>query len=188
MKGRRGNSCRLCLSLSWLLLTTIGCSFAIRDYELQEVSSPKIPLRVGLYMAPSFRNYLDNRIQLGEGMRKGAEEAARKAFEDVVMIDSLSSAEIPRREIKAIASPEIVGAGIVLDPTLIQTSIRYQITVKWTIWSPDGKIIYMNTFRGEGISRAHFPSIETSTTLAAKEQYDKFLAHIVSHRWWEAIK
>jgi len=79
MKGRRAGSCRLYLSLSWILLTTIGCSFAIRDYALQEVSSPKIPLRVGLYMAPSFRNYLDNRIQLGEGMRKGAEEAARTA-------------------------------------------------------------------------------------------------------------
>jgi hypothetical protein len=188
-RQRKVSSIRLRLFLCGVILVTSGCHAGIREYTLQASPSPRIALRVGLYMSPAFRAYRDNLVgELGDGMRRGAEQAARQAFEEVVIIDSLSSAEIPRRAIKAIVSPEIVKVGAVAWG--VPGWLTYEITCTWTIWSADGKVVYMNTFTGTGTGRAFVASTRVSTamTFAAKDQYNKFLAHVASNRWWEGIK
>jgi hypothetical protein len=189
---RQVNSIRLWIFFVCVLLMTGGCaSFEVRDFDLEPPSSTKIPLRVGLYMSTEFRNYrtygLGADQRLGDGMRQAAERTVKLVFEDVVLIDSVSSIEIPRIGIKAIISPEIVGAVLLQNLPFLS---RYQITCKWTIWTPDGKIAYMNTFRGEGTDNSFVGTtrIDKSMTLAAKEQYQKFLVHILSTKWWEAIR
>jgi hypothetical protein len=189
-KRRRVGSLWLCVLLCGVLLGTSGClRFEIRDYDLQALSAPKIPLRVGLYMSPTFRTYQSLSYGpevLGEGMTKGAEQATRQAFEDVVIIDSLGT-NIPRSAIKAVATPEIVEARIINE---MGFRLTYEIVCKWTISSVDGRTVYMNTFRGQGVDSSFTARtrISTAMTLAAKDQYDKFVAHVVSTKWWDAIR
>lgn len=151
-------------------------------------SVSQVPLRVGLYMNPRFRNYLNYEshiISLGEGLTSGAEMALRKVFKEVVVVNETDS-DMSSQDIRAIISPEIVDSQIggLFPPS------RSRIVCKWTITGADGKIYYLNTITGVGVDSSFVGAtrISRSMMFAAGDMFEKFLTHMLATKWWEHIR
>lgn len=115
------------------ILTIEGCAVKIENLDIMLPSSDKIPLRVGLYMSPEFRNYTysigGGKYQIGEGLSIGAEKALKQVFNEVVIINNKS--DISNQDIKAVISPEILDVDVKDPPEPMR------ILCKWTISGAD---------------------------------------------------
>lgn len=170
---------------------------ALTDYTMEVTAESKIPLRAGLYMNSSFRNYALDKpnlfgprygpLHLGESMSSGAERALKAVFEEVVTLDGLVS-DPSKYEIKLLVSPEIIDTNLELHMGE-RAKITCQVVCKWSFARPNGKIVYLNTFVGEITHQGSILGILSSyadcMTLAIQNHYNKFLANIRSVKWWE---
>lgn len=174
------------LILFILSMVQSSCSglFEVRvndDYDLKmPASKEKIPLRVGLF-ASQIRNYTfegENvliTVYLGDGISRGAERALKIAFKEVALIDNMESS-ISAHNIDLIVTPEIVDHSFRRGFWPFQWNCR--VSCKWTMSDPYGKVSYMNTFTGEATGGK-----DSCMTSAVQEQFNKFLADILSKKW-----
>jgi hypothetical protein len=182
--------------LKWILLFLVTVLLISRcgPVGMKEINLPpttynKIPLKIGLYISPGFRNYIysphypqSGKYLVGDGLSKTADILFKEIFKEVILIDGMSNIAT---DIKAIISPEII------ETFFIGFSPEFHIVCKWTIISPGGKVYYMNTITGIGMGDRSFNGmkrISVALTNAVKDHYEKLLAHIHSTYWWENIE
>lgn len=173
------------------ILTIGGCAIKIENLDIMLPSSDKIPLRVGLYMSPEFRNYIYSKqgakFHIGEGLSIGAEKALKQVFNEVVIINNKS--DISNQNIKAVISPEILD----VDLSISYNDVIYffRTSCRWTISGADSKVYYNDTITGVGKHNS-FASGTTrakkALTNAIENHYFKFIEQMLSSKWWENIK
>ncbi|MBI5194724.1 MAG: hypothetical protein HZA10_00210 [Nitrospirae bacterium] len=213
-----------CFLLVGILIFS-GCSSSktlkVADFNNETTFSTKIPLKAGLY-DKVFQNcsctqkllaggngnifsFQTVKADIGEGMDRWANGSLKQIFKEVVIINSLKSSEI-NQEIDVFIIPQIMDIWCFPQGEVLVTS-------KWTVVSPEGKILYMNTFRSDirdsvmdpvfyrammmplffpvsgvffGPSRTNV--LEKSMNRVVNDQYQQFLTDILSYNWWENIK
>ena len=197
-RGHTGGGARR-IGLCLIVLAGGGCFGPMKvptDYAITGPPSgaDRIPLRVGLYMSPQFGNYSGNFgrgfISLGEAMSSGAERALRTAIEEVVIIKQLESRG-STEGVRAIVAPEIVEARMGNSDEKGFHKGHCQVWCKWTVSTPEGKLVYVNTVLGEAHHdrRAPAPTVWTECmTLAVQDQYRKLVEIISSTQWWQSIR
>jgi hypothetical protein len=182
-----------------LIALTTGCATVrMNDFYIDSPQA-KIPIRAGLYLNPVFRSPawtdyshtfpLDK--EMAAGMAQGAEKVLKDIFQELHVIDQGGVLAQDRYGVQAIVTPEIVEPGIVLKKRGgFWTEGQCEFVCKWTIYSTDGKILYMNTFVGTGKDSSFVGDtrINKGMTLAIKDNYQKFIDHMLSTKWWEGVK
>lgn len=198
MSNKRYISAIYILNLMFLMIFFSGCATVkISDFYIDPPPG-KIPMQVGLYMSPDFRNpvytYFSSIFPLGEeivaGMAAGAKKALKETFQEVYIIDRAESTDLSKYGVKAIVVPEIVEPGISIRGGGFGTEGKFEFVCKWTVYATDGKILYMNTFLGTGRD-SNFSGatrLNKGMILAIKDNYQKFITHMLSTKWWDGIE
>lgn len=187
MNSNQKKSSAIILSLFLIVLLSFGCVSVVRDFSIKKLSSPKAPLKVGLYMDAKFRNSTIFILKIGEGLSNGTERALNEIFNEVVIIDTES--DISKQDVKAIIYPEIVG---VESPNAggFWTMAEYWFICKWTVVDADGKILYANTIKGIGKDRsfAGATRLKKGVIRAVEDHYQKLMTDMLASKWWENVK
>jgi hypothetical protein len=130
-------------------------------------------------------------IDLGDALSSGAERMLNLLFQKVVIIQDMHLKDVSRSDIDAIVTPEVVKADFVAIGWPAITHDQCLIILKWSIIDKDGKMIYVNTFSGEGRrKRTKFTSwtvdeqINECMILALKDHFHKALGDISSAKWY----
>lgn len=178
-----------------LILTSLfflGCGNPIRVKEINILQNfyNKIPLKVGLYLSPSFCAYQYRgksfefkwvgHYLLGESICQTAPDFFKNSFKEVFIMNEKS---IPSN-VKLIISPEIIEAETI-GPTMAT-----HIIIKWTFANPKGKIYYLNTVKGIGKHDEGFwlpPAAREAFNSTLKDHYHRLYSHMHSTKWWEDV-
>ena len=174
------------LMLVVVLLFVAGCGIPPwADFHIEPPAPTKIPLRVGLYLSPAFRSYYHTyqgipTYPMGGAMSNISERALKAVFQEVVVLDE-KAFDLAKNDVRAVISPEMVATE--------NTWSVFRITCKWTIASTDGKILYVNTFTGDGNDNSFVGNTRIGKAMAnaTKDMFQKFLSHMTSVKWWEDI-
>jgi hypothetical protein len=178
-----------------LFITLIGGCTSYMEFPIKLSSQydggDKIPLRAGLYMTKNFKEYMQiiGRIEyhtdvfgkFGEALSKGAESMTTKAFREVVILDQVD--QEASKKVNVLITPEI--------DSIVSNYVGPTATVKikWTIKDITGKVLYMNTFVGEGSGKGtsfRYPTaLENAYTRAIEDHFNKAFAGISKNKWWE---
>lgn len=160
----------------------------------------KIPLRVGLWMPTDFLSYTYTKkvpmgmgdkfvFPLGEVFSKMSERMVETAFQETVTLSSLDDAIA--KNIKVVIFPQIQMIDIAAPPRA-WAYYRTMVIIKWTAVAPTGRIIWVNTFKGEGevkVSYSHRKrNVCKCMQLAVEDHFSKALDGIVSSTWWQSIE
>jgi hypothetical protein len=158
--------------------------------SLQPNDIDKIPLRAGLYMPKEFKDYtpLVGKIEfhteiyykIGEALSNGANEILNKAFRETVILDQEENAA--SKNVDVVVIPEI--------DSITAKSFNFATArIKWTIRDLNKKVLYLNTFVGEGKGEGfRGPTImESAYTHAIEDQFNKAFFGITKNKWWEGI-
>ncbi|MBI3354806.1 MAG: hypothetical protein HY034_07975 [Nitrospirae bacterium] len=181
-------------------------SIRLGSLNIMRHAEPKIPLKAWLYMDKRFRNFTfswkkSQKIEIGEGLSRGTEEALMEIFNEVVVIN----AEKPLKEIfnesviinikpdiskkndEVIIKPEIVDVFWISSD--IEDSQVY-LFCKWTIFDTKGKVLYVNTINAIGKDNSSFRSTRErkAMTQAVEDLYKKLLTQMYSSKWWMYIR
>jgi hypothetical protein len=183
-----------CLIATMALFT--GC--APKYVEFPVTLSPqaeqigKVPLRAGLCMPSEFRefvvpmyrqDYQTSFGSFGKALSTGAEQVAKRIFRDVVVLGNAAEAGAQQVD-------------VVVTPTVDRIAFNYDastatVKVKWTITDVSGKVLYMNTFIGEGDGKGtsiRYPTkLKHACTRAINDHFDKALVGLSDKRWWQAV-
>lgn len=177
-----------------------------KDSELTkgEVEN-KIPLIVGLYLKPHIKNYtyegksLDKMyyfttIHIGEAFSANSEKMLKNIFQQVVIIDQMDT-DLSEKNIDVIVAPEILDITSQFKVPAGEKSRKLvsQMTIRWDIGSPDGKIIYTTMIMGEAIVKflkrwtvSANEELEKENMLRLlKDQFSKAQEDIYSNKWWK---
>jgi len=166
------------------------------DTSRESLQVAKIPLRAGLYLSESFRQYSygfhaidqviymeDRFMKFGESLTKISKDVVGKAFTSHVVIERLDHLT-DLKDVDVIVIPEIYYI----------KAMRYSLNsvalvrIKWTIKDVHENIHFVDTFtsdikeneRGDkGFFRA--------CSLAMADQYKKTLVGITKYKWWEHV-
>ena len=184
-----------CLTIT-LSLLLVGCAPRYVEFPITSPTRSdgirKIPLRAGLYMSNSFKeltqimyvvDYTSVFGRFGPAFAKGAESMAKEAFEDVVILDHPEQAAVKKTNILIIPEIDFIG----FDYTASTATIK----IKWSIKDIGGKVLYLNTFIGEGDGKGtsiRYPTkLANACTRAIEDHFRKALDGILKTRWWEDI-
>lgn len=183
-----------CLLATIVLLTGCGPKYIEFPAALSSQSQGlvRIPLRAGLCMPPNFRefvvpmyrqDYQDFYGKFGEALTVGAEGMAKKAFKEVVVLAQAEEAASQRVDV--VVTPAIDYIGFDYGDSTAT------VKVKWTVADVSGRVLYMNTFIGQGDGKGtsfRYPTkLKKACTRAIEDHFDKTLVGLSGSRWWEAI-
>jgi hypothetical protein len=173
----------------------ICCDSIAMEFPIQSHVIAKIPLRAGLYIDKKFKDIpipqcdichtknfseSDLSIKFIEALNKGIETMTDKAFREVVIVDQLGP--VPK-EVNVLIIPEIDFIG---SYHIDGSTAPVKIKMKWTIKDINGKVLYMNTFIGEGIRKKEY-RYGFPCYLAIEDQLNKAFNGITESKWWEAV-
>lgn len=188
--------------LAVLSLTVISCSgdparTIPRDFGMQNAEiRDKIPLRAGLYLTPSFKNFSYRYawahpvyvlISMGVALEGGSIRALKNIFKEVVLIDGIDLDPL-KEKIDVVVTPEIVMVEVKHGASTYERDVR--TSIKWSIVSVEGKEIYMNTVTGEGSFKIAMTRSRTRDeavagyTRALQDHFLKAQDDIYSSKWW----
>lgn len=176
-----------------------------KDFQMSNAEvANKIPLRAGLYLSPTIKNYLRRgplasfvihvSFSMGDALSNGSERMLRNIFQDVVIIDQFKN-DLSAENIDVVVTPEVVGIfskGKMPSDSVVPQVIL-QFVVKWNIVSLDGKNIYMNSITGECLQKKSYSftsgGIEedekNNMLLLIKDQFQKAQDDIYTSGWWK---
>lgn len=194
------------MALSPLAALADDDSIRLGMLNIMRHSETKIPLKAQLYMDKRFCNFTfswkkSQKIEIGEGLSRGAEEALMEIFSEVLVVN----AEKPLNEIfnesvainikpgiskkkdEVIIKPEIVDIFWIISD--IEDPQLYLIC-KWTIFDAKGKVLYVNTINAIGRDNSSFRSTRErkAVTQAVEDLYKKLLTQMYASKWWEYIR
>jgi hypothetical protein len=199
---------------------TVGCTTfrytANKDFEIPVPTANKIPIRIGLYKPLDvcqheiIKGRRDHRTvyQFGDAICNGIERILSGIFNEVVALESIDS-DVSKYGVKAIVVPEIVLSNVLLGGTKFQ-DFEVLIRIKYTVTDNNKKILWMDTFQGEGRIKQDKSFIYKSgflpplmiylcitqekrdmlkgMQLALEDHFRNALVGMLSSRWWESIK
>jgi hypothetical protein len=187
---RSGLKWGLLLLLLLIFISSCG-SIGIKEINLSQTISNKIPLKVGLYLSSSLCNYhyrgafegqWTGDFLLGDSVCTSAPIFFKKFFTEVIITDGKTDLS---NNLKLIISPEIIEAET-RGPTQ-----ETRITIKWTFVSPEGKVYYLNTVTGNARSDIgiFLPKRgRVAFTNALTDHFQKLQVDIHNSKWWENIE
>lgn len=176
------------------------------DFQMTNVEvAEKIPLRAGLYISPSIKNFEKKggifmpyvmvfSFPIGDAMSIGCEKTLRNIFRNVVLIDRLDS-DLSKKDIDVLIIPELSGLIQERESARVIGPVKpvVHMVMKWKIVSTDGKNIYFNTIKGGGTLM--FPICYTldgqtevernSMLFVMKDLFQKSQDDIYSNAWWK---
>jgi hypothetical protein len=172
------------LFLLVILITTAGCAANFTNFELNPQPAAKIPLRAALYLSPGLRNQRSfGNFPLGEAMSSSAEKTLKMIFKDVVVLGGTDTPQEAGVNIVISAKYEnLVGTG--------RLNGKWDIVYKWTVVTPNGKTLYVNTITGTGSSNAFVGTTRFGNALseAIKDHYEQLIANLVASKWWKNLE
>jgi hypothetical protein len=193
---KRENLVAFCLLGAILLLVGCGPQYVELpiNLSLEQISIDRIPLTAGLYIEKKYSEFalplykVDFQtffVKLGEAFDTGAEEMTRKAFREVIILDGVDQTGIPKG-VNVLIIPEIYS----FDNDVTSTAYTAEFTVKWTIKDTDGRVLYVNTFVGNGSIETGIggasAKIRNSWSHAIEDQFNKAFNGIINNKWWES--
>jgi len=153
----------------------------------------KIPIRVGLELPPDFCNYTykfkgpeifsDCHIYpLGKVFCDGAEMVSKAAFTEVVVTSKGTSVSV--QKIAGTLIPQFIKIDIAGGPTSFG-GFKAAIMIKWIFTDNSGKMVWVNTSRGEsritgGIPFTSEKRLSQSIEMAIDDLFQKSLESILS--------
>lgn len=165
------------------------------DLQVSTGEIDRIPIRVGLYMAPEFCHYtvrkewlLDTHvIELGGALCNGTKDTLAAGFREVTILESLAF-DPCQEKVNAIVVPEVVKVSIFLPATTFQPTNTI-VRVKYTFLDQEGQIMWVDTFQGEAeVEVRHFKKdLRRCVQLAVEDLYHKSLQGILSSTWWHSL-
>ena len=172
--------------LALCLFMICGCATIKIETFDPDVYPTKIPVRIGAYIPSAFRNYVQfmkggDRVEIGDGLSRGAERVFREVFKEVVVIEGVG-ADLRAEEIDAVISPEMVETDL-MRGTVPGSEVA--VTCKWTVVNPKGRTYYMNTITGVGTDSSLLFIARTtkSSTRAVEDHYRKLIQHMLFTKW-----
>jgi hypothetical protein len=193
MKQSRKILTILLFSLFSILLVQ-GCIVNHKIAENMKVkkiqNSEKIPLSVGLYIDPTFKNQklygtpnTDHIFHLGEGMDRGAKKSFEMIFSKVIVLNEYET-DLSKWNLDVVASPAVAAENRRYASHNFCTA-----DAKWTIIDKNGNVVYTNTIRSE-INKGSFTAygIAECMSEAVEDHYNRLTSHLLSAPWWQNIK
>ena len=163
----------------------------------------KIPLHVGLYLTPQFKQFTFKggkggihdpfTISIGDTMCSYAESSLKELFLDVSIINDLE--QDPKiNHVDVIIMPEIIDIDSIVD-TWKPDYWKSNVTCKWSIKNINGIYLYLNTIVGINYYRPKFgftnndnDSVKEGVILAIQNHYQRLIDDIIQINWWHNIK
>lgn len=148
-------------------------------------SSVRIPLTAALYVKSNLRNYTFRRpmlvVAFDDTLSRYVEATTRQMFREVVILDEMGRGTSSQHN-DVIVTP-------VLEKMDFDPGHRVaSMTIRWTILNSAGKIIYQNSFTGDGECKDEFTfprASEQCFSRAIRDQFKKAQEGILSSRWWD---
>lgn len=139
--------------------------------------------------------YYFTTIHIGEAFSANSEKMLKNIFQQVVIIDQMDT-DLSEKNIDVIVAPEILD--IITSQFKVPAGEKSrklvsQMTIRWDIGSPDGKIIYTTMIMGEAILKflkrwtvSANEELEKENMLRLlKDQFSKAQEDIYSNKWWK---
>lgn len=165
----------------------------------------KIPLRAGLYLNSTFKNYTQetrtpfvpsfHRVTyyMGDALSQNCERMLKNIFQRVVIVEETDIA----KDVDVLIAPELLGMSYQTKVPEGGTSNAQgvqQLKVRWNIASPDGKTIYTTTVTGEAVYKYRFLGFTVASweAILKEEMLQLVKAHfsqaqddIYTNTWWK---
>lgn len=178
-----------------LTLFMTGCAryTAPKGFKIPETVSEKISLKVGLLIPPEVRTYrIDKKhknapysFRFGEALSDGVERMFSSVFTDVTILEM----NAPYEGLDAIVTAEIEKADLRLAAVADKEGVSFLVRVKYRAVDPQGQVLWLDTFEGEGVKKAAMLSEVYTECMqrGLENHFSKASKGLLRSEWWESV-